>query len=131
MQIFLRRPTFTRTKFSCQTGKVFIIIDDISDISYELATRLYWAGGTVYIAGQSEVNARAAISKIESSVQASSHSTGRLDFLHLDLSDLSSIKATVKTFEAKESKLDVLWNNAGVGKRTGHGHTLRLHHYPL
>ena len=38
----------------------------------------------------------------------------RLEYLPLQLDDLSTIKASVEAFKAKESKLDVLWNNAGV-----------------
>lgn len=41
-------------------------------------------------------------------------STGTLNYLRLDLADLASIKGTVEQFLAKESKLHVLWNNAGV-----------------
>jgi len=41
-------------------------------------------------------------------------STGRLVYLHLDLSDLSTIKGSADEFLAAESRLDVLWLNAGV-----------------
>lgn len=37
-----------------------------------------------------------------------------MEFLKLDLADLTTIKSTVDTFLAKESKLHVLFNNAGV-----------------
>ena len=52
-----------------------------------------------------------AIAYIEKTV---SSSTGTLTYLRLDLADLTSIKGTVEQFLAKESKLHVLWNNAGV-----------------
>ena len=41
-------------------------------------------------------------------------SAGHLEYLPLKLDDLSTIKASAEAFKAKESKLDVLWNNAGV-----------------
>lgn len=41
-------------------------------------------------------------------------SKGSMEFLKLDLADLTTIKATVDTFLARESKLHVLFNNAGV-----------------
>jgi retinol dehydrogenase-12 len=46
--------------------------------------------------------------------KAVSCSTGTLTYLPLDLADLASIKRTVEQFLAKENKLHVLWNNAGV-----------------
>lgn len=46
---------------------------------------------------------------------AAPKSTGRLDFIQLDLADLSTIKASAEEFLRKESKLHMLFNNAGVG----------------
>jgi NAD(P)-dependent dehydrogenase (short-subunit alcohol dehydrogenase family) len=40
---------------------------------------------------------------------------GTLKFLQLDLNDLESVKAAAASFAKQESKLDVLWNNAGLG----------------
>lgn len=112
-QIFPPHPSLTEENLSRQDGKVFIVTGGASGIGYELATILYRAGGKVYIAGRSEANAREAIERIRSSGPKSS-STGKLEFLHLQLDDLSSIKASAESFRRKESKLDVLWNNAGV-----------------
>lgn len=46
---------------------------------------------------------------------AESKTPGHIKFLQLDLSDLDSVKAAAATFSQQESKLDVLWNNAGTG----------------
>lgn len=40
---------------------------------------------------------------------------GQLKFLTLDLNDLTSVKSAAASFARQESKLDVLWNNAGQG----------------
>ena len=40
---------------------------------------------------------------------------GSLKFLHLDLNDLHSVARAADAFTAQESRLDVLWNNAGPG----------------
>lgn len=39
---------------------------------------------------------------------------GQLRFLHLDLNDLTIVKAAAESFAQQESRLDVLWNNAGT-----------------
>ncbi|KAM7201148.1 Dehydrogenase/reductase SDR family member 12 [Rhypophila sp. PSN 637] len=43
----------------------------------------------------------------------------QLKFLHLDLNDLNIVRAAVTTFAQQESRLDVLWNNAGTGANAG------------
>lgn len=58
-------------------------------------------------------------------------SKGGLVFLSLDLADLTTIKASASQFLAAESRLDVLFNNAGVmappqGAKTAQGHDLQL-----
>jgi retinol dehydrogenase-12 len=54
-----------------------------------------------------------------------------LVFLHLDLSDLTTIKASAESFLSKENKLHVLFNNAGVmmppqGSKSAQGYELQL-----
>jgi NADP-dependent 3-hydroxy acid dehydrogenase YdfG len=41
-------------------------------------------------------------------------SQGELIFLHLDIEDLSTVKASAEEFLKGENKLNVLWNNCGV-----------------
>jgi retinol dehydrogenase-12 len=58
-------------------------------------------------------------------------SKGRVEFLNIDLSDLATVKPAAEEFLAKESKLHVLTNNAGVmfpptGSKDKHGHELQL-----
>lgn len=97
-------------------------------VGKELASILYGANATVYVAARTESKATAAINSI---VSAHSSSKGTIHFLKLDLSDLSTIQASANEFLAKESKLDVLWNNAGImvpGAKSGksaQGHELQ------
>ncbi len=72
---------------------------------------LYSKNAKVYVAARSEDKAKKTIKEIE---QAYPQSKGSLIFLHLDLSDLTTIKASAENFLAKETKLHVLFNNAGV-----------------
>lgn len=80
-----------------------------------LSNILYSKNGTVYIAGRSKEKADAAMSEIKN-VHPSSD--GRIEFLHLDLADLTTIKASTDTFLSREQRLDVLTNNAGISKYT-------------
>ncbi|KAK5996261.1 Short-chain dehydrogenase/reductase iacJ [Cladobotryum mycophilum] len=111
-QFFPPKPTFTAANVEPQNGKVFIVTGGYSGIGFELAKMLYQKNGRVYIAGRSEEKAREAIRLI----QVAGSSEGSLEFLSLKLDDLSSIKASAEEFKAKESKLHILWNNAGVSQ---------------
>ncbi|KAF2203655.1 short-chain dehydrogenase [Delitschia confertaspora ATCC 74209] len=113
-QFFPGKPTYTAANVGSQQGKVFIVTGGYAGIGFELTKILFAKGGKVYIAGRSEEKAREAISKIREVVKDSNG--GALEFLHLELDDLSSIKASAEEFKSKESKLDVLWNNAGVSQ---------------
>jgi len=127
-QFFPPSPTLTEKTLPSQKGRVFIVTGGASGIGFQLSAMLYRAGGIVYIAGRSEEDAKMSMQKIESS---SDGSEGKLDFLPLHLEDLSTIKASVEAFRSKETKLDVLWNNAGVslpplGSVSRQGHELML-----
>lgn len=86
----------------------------------------------MYIAGRSERNARMAISSIKASRSAATMSRkGDIAFLHLALDDLTTIKPAVDRFTSAESRLDVLFNNAGVsnpprGSVSAQGHELQM-----
>jgi NAD(P)-dependent dehydrogenase (short-subunit alcohol dehydrogenase family) len=112
-QFFPPHPTLTEQNLPSQKSKVFIVTGGTSGVGYHLATILYQSGGKVYIAGRTEAKAKQAIEEIKS-LSPDDSSAGELENLTLELDDLSSIKASAEAFKAKESKLDVLWNNAGV-----------------
>lgn len=126
--LFPPTPTLSEDKIPSQEGRVFIVTGGASGVGYELCRMLYHAQGTVYLAGRSEANASAAISRIKS---LATPSRGRLEFLEVSLDDLSTIKPAVEKFLCKESRLDVLFNNAGVsnppvGSVSPQGHELQL-----
>ena len=99
-------------------------------LGYHLTSILYHAGAKVYLAGRSEANAEKAIKAIKANTQESS-TAGQIQYLHLDLSDLSTIKASAEEFQSKETRLDILFNNAGVslppaGSTSRQGHELMV-----
>lgn len=80
-------------------------------VGFELCKILFAHNATVWVAGRSESKAQKALSNIK---EAFPKSSGNINFLHLDLADLSTIKPAVNSFTSQEQRLDVLVNNAGV-----------------
>ncbi|KAI9852089.1 MAG: hypothetical protein M1838_001886 [Thelocarpon superellum] len=122
------KPSFTEQSLSSLQGKVFIVTGGASGVGFELVKLLYQKEGTVYVAGRSEQNGITAIKQVLADVPSSK---GKIEFLHLDLSDLAGIQKSAETFTSKQNRLDVLWNNAGVmippkGSKSKQDHELQL-----
>lgn len=99
-----------------------------SGLGLELSTLLYSRNATIHLAARSEPSASAAISNIRAAHPAS---TGKLHFFPLDLCDLSNVSSAAKLFLERESRLDVLFLNAGVmippgEQKTKQGYELQL-----
>ncbi|BAE64408.1 unnamed protein product [Aspergillus oryzae RIB40] len=121
-------PPLTEANLSNQSGMTFVVTGATSGYGLHLATILYQHGGKVYLAAR---NASRAQSVIDDITRRHPESKGQLVYLHLDLGDLSTIKKSAEEFLTKESKLHVLWNNAGVmippqGSTTAQGYELQL-----
>ncbi|KAJ5107690.1 hypothetical protein N7456_004365, partial [Penicillium angulare] len=121
-------PVLTEKNLPDQKGKIFIVTGANSGVGAELTKILYGNNATVYVAARSEKKAMDAIAEIRSEHP---NSGGKLVFLQLDLSDLTTIKASAQSFLDAESRLDVLWLNAGVmappqGSTTSQGYELQL-----
>jgi len=126
--LFPPAPQFTEKQLADQSGKVFIVTGSTSGIGRALAGILYQRNAKVYIAARSETKAHATIDEIK---QEHPDSKGELVYLHLDLNDLTTIKASADEFLSKDSRLDVLWNNAGVmvppqGSKSAQGYELQI-----
>ncbi|KAH9883924.1 hypothetical protein F4778DRAFT_774872 [Xylariomycetidae sp. FL2044] len=101
------RPKFTdkHVPAGSQAGRVFLVTGGNAGIGYELCKMLVKSGAKVYMASRSKEKADAAIASIMAG----------LVFLQLDLNDLESVREAARRFSQHESRLDVLWNNAGLG----------------
>jgi NAD(P)-dependent dehydrogenase (short-subunit alcohol dehydrogenase family) len=110
-QFFPPKPTLTEANLPDQKGRVFIVTGGYSGVGLELCQILYNAGGKVYLAGRSKEKAENAILQIKAS---GTESSGDLVFLDLALDNLATIKPAVESFKSSESRLDVLFNNAGI-----------------
>lgn len=105
------KPQFTEKDVPNLQGKVYIVSGSNTGVGKEAARMLYAKNAKVYIAARSEEKANKAIDDIKKAAPAS---TGALVFLHLDLGDLNTVKVAAQNFLAREEKLHVLFNNAGV-----------------
>lgn len=115
-QVFPPRPSFQLENLPSQKGRVFIVTGATSGIGFKVAEILYAKGGKVYIAGRSQKKGQDAIEAIQRTAVPQSDGEGALEFLLLNLDDLASIKESVNVFRSKESRLNVLINNAGVSQ---------------
>ncbi|KAI0191192.1 hypothetical protein EV127DRAFT_428846 [Xylaria flabelliformis] len=127
-QLWPGKPTYTEDDIADLSGKVYIVTGANTGIGKESARVLYSKNATVWVAARNTEKGANAIASIK---EAHPSSDGRLELLHLDLSDLSTIKSSVETFLAREKRLDVLFNNAGVmfpphGSKTAQGYELQL-----
>ncbi|KAF2457557.1 hypothetical protein BDY21DRAFT_363828 [Lineolata rhizophorae] len=117
-EVFPPKPTFTEKDIPDQHGRVVIVTGGASGCGFEVAKAMYHLNARVYIAGRNKANGDKAIEEIKNSEPIAEQKVkggkGELFFLQLDLGDLATIKTSAEEFRAKESRLDVVWHNAGV-----------------
>jgi len=91
-------------------AKVVLVTGANTGIGYELVRLLAEKNHIVYIGARNETAGKEA--------QAKLHADGfnTVKFVRLDVTDLATIQAAKETIDQAEGKLDVLVNNAGIGK---------------
>ncbi|MBN1215794.1 MAG: SDR family NAD(P)-dependent oxidoreductase [Candidatus Lokiarchaeota archaeon] len=92
-----------------QTGKVAIVTGANRGIGFEVVKTLARKGAQVIMACRNLDNSEKAKEKI-----LSEYPNVKIDIIHLDLANLSSIREFVTKFQEKYSRLDILCNNAGI-----------------
>ncbi|KAI8908707.1 short chain dehydrogenase [Powellomyces hirtus] len=100
---------FEATDIPDQTGKVVIVTGGNTGIGYETCLHLAEHNATIYMAARTESRAMAAMQKIKEK-----NPNAKVHWLKMDLMDLSSVKDAAEEFAKKETRLDVLVNNAGI-----------------
>lgn len=91
-----------------QAGKTFVVTGGSSGIGYFAAEQLAAAGATVVIAARSREKADAAAASIRSRTPQA-----QVEFVHLDLGSLDSVKAAAEQLSARD-RIDALLENAAV-----------------
>jgi NAD(P)-dependent dehydrogenase (short-subunit alcohol dehydrogenase family) len=99
---------FTEAHVPDQSGKCFIVTGANTGVGYEVARVLGQRGARVLLACRDEAKAQEAAARIKRSTPRAN-----LGFLPIDFADLDSIRAAAEHV-AREPRLDVLVNNAGV-----------------
>ncbi|KAJ7120197.1 NAD(P)-binding protein [Mycena epipterygia] len=90
------------------SGKIVLVTGGNVGLGYHTVKQLLLKNATVYLAARSSEKGTAAIRQLEDETCKTAI------FLQLDLADLPSVRRAATEFLAKESRLDVLYNNAGL-----------------
>lgn len=91
------------------SGKVAIVTGGNTGIGFQTVQALASHGAKVYMASRSKERADSAIKKIHETFPETI-----VEFLPLDLTHLDSVKKAGAEFLSKETRLDILINNAGI-----------------
>ncbi|TKA82134.1 hypothetical protein B0A49_00191 [Cryomyces minteri] len=106
---FIYGNKYTSSSLPTLSGKVAIVTGGNTGIGYETARLLAKNGAKVYLAARNEEKANTAIEKIRGG-----DIEGSVEYLPIDLMDLSSVTKASQAFANKETRLDILMNNAGI-----------------
>ncbi|KAL3663994.1 hypothetical protein V7S43_010881 [Phytophthora oleae] len=96
-----------------QKGRFAIVTGANSGIGYETALKLARKGAHVVLACRNEQRGSEAESQMRETL-ASSPDAGEVEFMKLDVGSLSSVQAFSEKFKAKNNRLHLLINNAGL-----------------
>lgn len=94
---------------SQDTPKVAIVTGANTGIGLETARGLAERGFTVVMTARNPEKGERAVADVKAST-----GNHNVELLHLELSDMASVRAAASTFKSKHSQLDLLVNNAGL-----------------
>jgi NAD(P)-dependent dehydrogenase (short-subunit alcohol dehydrogenase family) len=90
-----------------QSGRTAVVTGANSGIGYCTARELARKGARILLACRNELRGKEAVERLQSEVPSA-----RVGYRHLDLGDLSTVRAFAKDYD--DERLDLLINNAGV-----------------
>lgn len=102
-------PTWDAERIPDQTGRVFVVTGANSGLGLATTRAIARRGGHVILAVRDEAKGRRAVADI-----TAGQPHARLELRHLDLADLTSVRAFADRLRTDHSRLDVLVNNAGL-----------------
>jgi retinol dehydrogenase-12 len=91
------------------SGRCFLVTGANSGIGRAMAEALASEGGRVVLAGRSAERMRPVLERIRARLPGAA-----VEFLHVDVADLASVRRAAAALRAQGRGLDVLVNNAGV-----------------
>lgn len=104
---------FTNDSIPSLTGRVALVTGGNGGIGFTSVVQLALHGaGKVYLAARNPSKASEAVEKIRE--KHGEQTAARVEVLQCDLADLDSVRKAAEQVLAKESRLDILLNNAGV-----------------
>ena len=106
---YLKLMTIKLNEIERQDEKIFLITGANSGLGYETSKFLLEKGATVIMGCRDMVKGEKAKNEL-----LKFNVPGKIELLHLDLSDLREVKNFVKLIKNKFNSLDVLINNAGI-----------------
>lgn len=114
MGLFFSKSFNARTDIPSLSDKIAIVTGANTGLGYHTALTLASHGAKVYLACRSESKALAAIKQMETE-DKSLVGTDRLVWLSFDLGSLKKARQAAEDFLSRESRLDILINNAAIG----------------
>ncbi|KAG0040579.1 hypothetical protein BGZ83_002482, partial [Gryganskiella cystojenkinii] len=110
-------PHFTNDMIPDLTGKIAIVTGANGGVGYATTVALAAHGARVFMACRSEARAKEAVDKVRQEIKQDYpqyRGEVKLDFLELDLSDLTKVYQSAQTFLKEGLPLHILINNSGV-----------------
>ncbi|KAK9345779.1 hypothetical protein V1522DRAFT_406048 [Lipomyces starkeyi] len=130
-QIFPPSLAYTEKDVPELFGKVYLVTGGYSGVGLEVCRVLYHRCGRVIIVGRSQESYETAVEDIMTNPGGTADSKpGSLEFVKVDLADLTNINPAIEDLLIRIERLDVVWYNAGVmfppvGSKTKQGYELQ------